>query len=390
MADPTHRFESWFARPWGWLLLATLLYTPFIDVEVGRGNVASDLAGIESLAERGTFFINGSPFEGTIDKFKRGDRYFSQKSPIFHILAAPPYLLLRGLGFSLAKDTALCLRVLTFLLVILPMGWLLWLIFDHPWIRRRPFAHRFWLAFGFAIGSLLTPFAVTLNHYTLASACLMAAVGAISQSRTGLESGAISKRGLLAGFWFSASLACDVPPAFIFGAGLGAAWLIRDRRALAGMAIGAAPLLILYACLNIVIIGSPLPPNMHEREMLYYPGSFWKEMEDQAAKFGPGYYQASYARRLFHATLGYKGIYWMMPLLLVAMGVAARAVRRKAPDAGLAMAWVLFPIVTIATTMRWAIDLSGGAYGIRHAYAALPPLYGVLGLADFSRVPISL
>ena len=33
-------------RPWLWLALAVVLYAPFMDLDVGLGNVASDLAAI--------------------------------------------------------------------------------------------------------------------------------------------------------------------------------------------------------------------------------------------------------------------------------------------------------------------------------------------------------
>lgn len=372
-------------RPYAWIALAVLVFTPLVHTEIELGNVASDLAAIESIVERGTFFINGSTFENTIDKFKRGDRFFSQKSPIFHLVAAVPHSGLRAMGFRLATHYAICLRVLTLFMVILPMGFLVWLVYRNAWIRTQPFKIRVALALALMFGSLLTPFAVTLNHYTLASACLLAAVNLITEYRVqGREPD--RRLALLAGFWISASLASDIPPAFIFGSALGVYWLVKRPKLVPWLAAGAAPLALLYAALNVVIIGSPLPPNFHEREMLYFEGSYWKEMEENAARFGPGYFQASYALRIFHSTLGYKGMLWMMPLLAVALIAAAREMRKRTLSSPLALAWMLFPFATIAVTMRWAIDLSGGAYGIRHAFAAVPPLYCALGLIDWQNV----
>src|SRR4051812_10169490 len=97
----TERLQRWATRPIFWFVLAAILYTPWINTDPGQGNVASDLAAIESLVERHTFFINDSTFFNTIDKFKRGDLYFSQKSPLFHLVAALPYQALVACGFRL-------------------------------------------------------------------------------------------------------------------------------------------------------------------------------------------------------------------------------------------------------------------------------------------------
>ena len=373
------------AARWGWwafwMLFAIALYTPLIDVAPGQGNVQSDLAAIESLVNRQTFFINESPFVDTLDKFRREDgRFFSQKSPIFHLVAALPAKGLKWAGFDFVADRELFQRVITFVMVIVPMGWLLGLVFDHPWLRRRSVRERFVLTLLLGVGSLLTPFAVTLNHYTLAAATLLCAVRLLSLESAGEPAPGARRIGLGVGFWVAASLACDVPCAFLFGAGVGCLWLVRPGRArLAWMAAGAAPLLILYAALNVQIVGSPLPPNLHESTMLYYEGSYWSALKAQAEAGNPGYYQASYGRRIYHATLGHKGILWMWPLLGMALFAAGSLARRRAAGWELVAAWGVFPFVVIAVTMWWACDLSGGAYGIRHVFPALTPLYCVLG-----------
>jgi tetratricopeptide (TPR) repeat protein len=397
-----------------WILFACALFGPLIDLDVGQGNVASDLAAIESLVERHTFFIDRSTFD-TIDKFKQGEHFFSQKSPVFHLAGAAVYGATRAAtGWTLRERTAACLRVLTLALVVAPMGCLLWMLWDHPWARRRwRGGGRARLAFvlAFALGSLATPLAITLNHYVAAAAALMMAARRLTDP--GGRSPA--RLGLAVGFWLSLSLACDIPAAFLMGAAVGGAWLVAaiaararddgigkggigkdgvvtpdDRwRRLAGLAAGAAPLALLYAALNFQIAGSPLPPNLHEAAMLYYPGSFWNAERDAIRSGHPGYYQASYARRLWHATLGHRGVYWMMPLLVMATWAAialARKTRLDLPgakkalarDGRLALGWALLLPATIALTMAWARDLGGGCYNIRHALAAVAPLYGAL------------
>lgn len=386
-------------RPWPWLALALLAFGPFLNFEIGQGNVASDLAAIESLVSRGNFFIDGSPFFDTIDKFRdaRG-RHFSQKSPIFHLAAAPVALACRAAGRGLEGDPRFALGALTIFFSVLPAGALGWLVWRNPWGAACSTRLRAGLAFGTTFASPLTAFAVTFNHYVPAAACLMAAVNALARAPESCERGGMPNEGgpnagdapevrrprlssahLAAGFWIGASLACDVAPAFLFGAGIAAFLVARGAlRALGSLALGAAPALLLYAALDLVILGSPLPPNLHEESMLYYEGSYWTELRERAEAGRPGYYQASYPRRLLHATFGHKGVYWMAPALLLATGGAVVAAWRRRPGSLEPLALALLLPAAIATTMRWAFDLSGGAYGIRHVYATLPPLLAAL------------
>lgn len=365
-----------------WIGLALLLYAPWIHTDPGTGNVASDLAAIESLVEGGTFYINESTFAYTIDKMRHDGQFFSQKSPIFHLVGAIPYGVLHAAGFTLSEDLALSLSVLTVFMVIIPMGLLLWQIDRHPWVSSRPRKWRIGFVLIFAVGSLLTPFATTLNHYIPAALFLMLGVNRL------LRSGPLTTRDAVwVGFWISASFACDIPPAFLFSLMVAALWCVelfmgasgsRNLKRLPALGAGALPLVLLYAVLNFQIYGSPLPPNMHEETMQYYEGSYWSQLREAAEAGEPGYYQASYPRRLYHATLGHKGIYWMMPLLVVATVVGVDLTRRGVKQWSWILIFILFPLLAVALTMIWAWDLSGGAYAIRHIFATLAPLYCVL------------
>jgi tetratricopeptide (TPR) repeat protein len=364
-----------------WLLLAIIVYTPLTDVRVGKGNVSSDLAAMESLVERHTMFINDSPFD-TIDKLQVGERIFSQKSPVFIGAATLPLWPLRWMGVHLGEDTALCLRVVTLWMVIVPMGWLLWLIFSHPWMRSRPVEFRAAMTAAFGLGSLLTPYAITLNHYVLAAACLMKAVHRLTPplAATGERTAARAEKrpGLAVGFWVSASLACDVPAGFVVGAAAGAWWLLRAPRRVGWMAAGAAPLVLAYAACNMALLGSPLPATIYNEAMLYRPGTYWGDLKAAADAGHAGYYQASNRREIVHAAIGHKGVYWMMPLLIVATAGAIGLARRRVAGSAAALAWALFLPAMLVVTMSVTIDLSGGSYAIRHVLAAVPPLFCVL------------
>ena len=377
---------------WFWLLLAAAIYGPFIQRQPGLGSVESDLAAIESLVERRTFYINDSPFGGTIDRFRvritdpeRGlieDRYFSHKSPVFHLAGASIYGMLYVAGLRLTTDPAPCLWALTFIMVVLPMGWLLWLIFDHPWVRGLSRRGRWGLTLSFALGSLATPFATTLNHYVPAAACLMMAMRILSDHEQ-KPPGMNGRLGPAVGFWISASLVCDVPPAFLAGAVIAAAWIVvtiksRSSGRLGGLVAGATPLLLLYGALNLTIFGSPLPANLHDKQMQYHEGSYWGEFKARAEQGRPTFYQTRFTRRLCHAALGHRGVYWMMPLLIPASLAALWLTKRRARGWQLCLLLAGLPLVTIGITAWWALDLGGGSHGIRHVIATIAPLLCVL------------
>ncbi|MCX7048535.1 MAG: hypothetical protein NTX50_24000, partial [Candidatus Sumerlaeota bacterium] len=224
---------------------------------------------------------------------------------------------------------------------------------------------------------------------------------------------------LRAGFWISASIACDIPPAIIFGAAVAAVWLWKAAKAiydfrltnpeseisdfksqishrspsarkwlfrLLALAAGAAPLLALFAALDYRMMGTPLPSIMNTEKFIIYEGSIWDKAREQEAQGKSNFYKASYTRRLWHATVGHKGVFWMTPLLALAAAGAFWLYRRRAPDWRMPMACLLFLLVSIAVTMKFAYDLSGGSYVIRHVLPCVAPLFCVLahpGLRQF-------
>lgn len=391
-----------------WIALATCIYTPWVDTTPEQGNMASDLAAIESLVERGTLSIDGSTFENTLDKFRRFGRFYSHKPPVFQVVAAVPYYALHAAGLRLSERPGICIRAITWFAVIAPMGWLLWLIYTHPWMRETGERTRLAWTLAFAMGSLLTPFAVTLNHYIPAAAFLMAAWNVIaSDSQNGKRPG--WSHGLRCGFFISASFACEIPPAFIFGTALAGVWIVQAMKSPAdsldgasargrdapgsgaglgrfgkfagpaGLLLGAAPLTIAFIALNQITVGSPLPSYFHW-QYFTYEGSFWAARDLRIAAGDLTYYEASAARRIFHALFGHRGIFWMMPLLAVAAVRAIVIARRGMPGGALAGTALGFVLAVTGLAMALASDAGGGAYVIRHAFPAVPLLYVVLGL----------
>ncbi len=124
----------------GWAIFVTLLALWFVQTkdsyEYGSWNDGSRLAAIESLAERGTWQIDNSPFlQWTGDKLFLQGHWYSTKPPLFQAFGAGIYRLLRStLGVSLAPTAdgqtgTTAYKALTFLTTGLPSAAMLALLY---------------------------------------------------------------------------------------------------------------------------------------------------------------------------------------------------------------------------------------------------------------------
>lgn len=85
-------------------------------------NSASRLATIESLANRGTFIIDESPFLGTVDKLKINGNFYSSKPPTLSILLTGYYIALNNLfGVDILKDFKVVYALIILLASTLPV-----------------------------------------------------------------------------------------------------------------------------------------------------------------------------------------------------------------------------------------------------------------------------
>ena len=94
------------------------------------------MAGIESIAERGTWSIDDSPWvDQTQDKVRLDDKFYSDKMPLLTLMGAGVYAVLHnGLGASLAPDCSTVARFcaypwLTRIFIALPAALMLGLFF---------------------------------------------------------------------------------------------------------------------------------------------------------------------------------------------------------------------------------------------------------------------
>src|SRR5208337_2534736 len=145
----------------GLILLARTFYGP---------NDISRWATVYSLAERGTYNIDETPFPTTIDRVRLNGHYYSEKGPLLPTLLAGEYLLLKKLSFgwlSFRNSPVSVIRIILASLNLVPLVIFLGLfsrlldrLAPDPWIRAYTM-----VAAG--LGTFLTGFSFTLNNHTV-------------------------------------------------------------------------------------------------------------------------------------------------------------------------------------------------------------------------------
>ncbi len=357
-------------RPW---LLALIFWTALIPLSARprvSGNVWPRLMTAESLVERGTFAIEGSPMlgpSGTPDLAKIHGHTYADKPPVLSILVALVYAPLHlGLGWSfLAPGRGLRQFVpITWVLTsLLSAGGAAWALASTRRLLQlttfRPLtADALTLALGFST-PLLT-YAVTLNNHTIAAGLITAAMAAIA-----LENPQFPKQGW-AGVCAGLAATIDLPAGGATFAIL-AGWLILRNRSIPwAYALGGAGPALLHIVSQLSMSGSPLPFELDRRAM-EYPGAYWTTPAGQFHESGPRW------RFGLELLLGPQGWLTITPILLLTPIGLARNLRNGS-CAPLARATTAL-LVVLLTFYIWGVartDYAGLSFGVRHLLAVTP------------------
>jgi hypothetical protein len=282
----TWTWDRWVC--WGLiaLVLATLSYRlTLVRSQNGRtpmlsANDRSRWATVRSLVDHGTYELDEVIFRGSSDRRNsawytidlvrhRGhdgrEHYYSSKPPLLATLVAGKYWVLQRLtGWTLRYDVFAVMRVLLVTTNLLPL--LLYFVLLHRWAEEytvRPWSRVFFMACA-TFGTLLTPFAVTLNNH------LPAAVSALVTMYLALRIHADRDKSLgyfaLCGL-ASAFTAANELPALAFTA-LVTWWLLIGfpRQTLLGYLPGAAVVVAAFFGTNYLAHGTFRPAYAHRSD----------------------------------------------------------------------------------------------------------------------------
>jgi hypothetical protein len=284
----------------------------------------------------------------SVDKVLHPSRleFYSTKPPLLAILAAGEYALLKKyFGWSIVEQRWEVIRTIVFTFNVIPLIVYLTVI---AWLVER-FAASDWARYyvvavgGFA--TLVSPFLVTLNNHTVATASAAVAIYAMVRIVNCAESWYFALAGLAAGF-----TACNELPATSLAVGLGVYLLYKAPLRTLALFIPLA-LLPVAALLvaNYVQMGDWIPAYAKvDSEWYQYEGSHWRVAPGQVKRgidFAGrnGETKATYA---FHLLLGHHGLFSLMPIMLLAVvGMAmltwrfTRASQKRQPREDPALAW---------------------------------------------------
>ena len=328
----------------GAVLGLILLARPFYGV-----NDLSRWATVYSLAERGTYDIDETPWPTTIDRVQLNGHYYSSKPPLLPTLLAGEYLLLKKLSFgrlSFRNSPQSVIHIIVATINLPPLVFFLVLfsrLLDRlaldPWIRAYTMAAA-------GLGTFLTGFSITLNNHTIAAfSSFFALYPAFLIWREGQRGWRLFA---LAGFFAGFAAVNEFPAtAFLVALGAGLAWKARRQTLTWFLPLALVPIAGHFST-NYLVTGDLRPAYTHKSAYVF-PGSYWlidpasgrlvgSEVDPASGKptgqIGKGIdnMYEPWPVYLFHMLVGHHGILSLSPIFIFTlMGVWSSLRSRGSP-----------------------------------------------------------
>ncbi len=331
-------------------------------------NPASRLATIESLAHRGTFCIDGSPFlELTSDKVMLNGSFYSSKPPVLPVLAAGPYIIFSKLtGISFATHIEWAVFFVSLLTGAVPYLLLFWVFY----LFLKRWTDSDWkISAGllvFTLNFIGLGYSTGINNHVPAAAALFSSFYLAFRIRVEGEDGWAfwAASGFLAALaatlelW--AAFFCLAIFVYLASTGRRGAWRI--------FLPAAVPPIALHFFLTWLSSGSLLPVYLRP-ELYQYSGSYWREPVGMDALYQPKHIY------FFHLILGHHGLLSMTPVFLLGGWSMISAVFRKSrrrPEALTVLLPLLASLIFLGIRTR---NYGGVCAGLRWMIVAMPMLF---------------
>jgi hypothetical protein len=232
----------------------------------------SRLGTIDSLVERGTFALDGSPYVKTVDKVYIGGRYYSHQPPSMALAGALVYYPLHLLGMRLGPGQGATTVIVTFVLNGLSTLASLVFFFRALQWTTLPQALYLPLTASLACGTLWLPFSTTLNSHGFCAALIAVGLYYLLLSR---ESDKPDGAAFCSGLAFSLCAASDHAMLVFYGL-FGVCMLLRPGRRSSALWFFLPSLLTLApTCAYYYAIGHNIRPFAARPEFFAYSGSQW-------------------------------------------------------------------------------------------------------------------
>lgn len=230
---------------------------------------------VYSLAERGTYNIDETPWPDTIDRVRLRGHFYSSKPPLLETLLAGEYLLLKKASFgqlSFRNCPETVIRMMVASVNLVPLVIFLFLfsrlldrLAPDPWVRTYALAAA-------CLGTFLTGFSITLNNHTIAAfSSFFALYPAFLIWREGRRAGRLFA---LAGFFAGFAAVNEFPAAaFLVVLGMGLAWKARRQTLTWFLPLALLPIAG-HLTTNYLVTGG-LQPAYALKSAYAFPGSYW-------------------------------------------------------------------------------------------------------------------
>jgi hypothetical protein len=362
----------------GAVLGLILLARPFYGA-----NDLSRWSTVYSLAERGTYNIDETPWPTTIDRCRLNGHYYSEKPPLLPTLLAGEYLLLKKLSFdrlSFRNSPESVVRIILASINLVPLVIFLGLfsrlldrLAPDPWIRAYAMAAA-------GLGTFLTGFSFVLNNHTIAAFssffALYPAFLIWCEGRSGWRLFAV------AGFFAGFAAVNDYPAlAFLVALGAGLAWKAPRQTLIWFLPFALVPLAG-HFWTNYLVTGDLLPAYLH-RGALTFPGSYWTIDPISGHGVGRSRIDSIYEPwpvYLFHMLVGHHGILSLSPIFIFTLIAVWSSLRSRGSPlrAFAALAAFLTLVLLVFYTFFAGARIYGGLSGGLRFFFWLIPLWLML------------
>jgi len=371
--NPTSECRWWL---WAACLLPLVVSILFAEREVASPNVSSRMDTIQSLVEQHTFCIEQSLRKFEVDVVKIGGRFYSDKPPLLSVLGAGVYFPLHTLlGLSFAKHAPWLYRILTVILVGLPLSFGLWLLARCLFLAGLNPKAVATTVFLTGTGTMFLPYAVTFNNHVPAATAITAALYCMLRAES--DSAQASRWLIAAGFAAALAFHLDLAPGgmALLGFGSLAFWREKRLRDLFFYTAGAIGPILIYVFLNWLVTRDFIPIYWHP-EYYQYEGSVLLSYDALKRPYG-----RTFLGQLFHMFFGYRGFFLYSPILLFGLWETVRQVLRSGPYKAHALVALAIPILSACSYAMQTGGMAGGSYGMRWLLPATPLLGFFMGLA---------
>ncbi|MHC4377900.1 MAG: hypothetical protein ACYS26_14975 [Planctomycetota bacterium] len=348
---------------WSRIALLAVAVVLLLFTKDGPGSWAdgSRLATIQAIAEQGVLHIDDTEYFWQGDKVWFEPHYYSHQPPMLALIGALPYALLHHvLGLSITDPWSY--RAITWVCVGLPLLGGLWSLARLS--RRAGMTDGTAALLLLAIfgASHVLPYALVLNQHGAAAGWVVFALWLVVQRRTAL-----------AGFVLALATTIDLTAVF-FALAVLIPVIAQGKRAFAGYAAGAVPILALHFSINLGVAGDLRPFGLH-LEAFEYPMSPFMLMNLTGSNAGDA--AGSLATYAQWALIGRSGVFSHHPWLLLLLAAAIAAVLRpSAARLGRPLGWaaLLGSFGVLGYYLLQSRNLGGSSFGMRWFTVFMPAL----------------